>query len=119
MARQILTQTVAPGPDPTAGVAVTMTAEDTSNHSRFLWRGQELVLIQNTGGSTYTYTVTSKADERGRTGNITTQSILAGEIHVLDCLSYPGWVQSDEYVYLDASNVAVKFGVIRTKGRAV
>jgi hypothetical protein len=119
MPRQTLTKTVAPGPDPAAGVAVTETAEDVVNHSQFAWTGGELILVHNTHATTtWTYTLTSAPDERGRVKDITTQSIVAGAFHVIDPLSAAGWRQSDGNVYLTASDATVKFGVITTKGRA-
>jgi len=118
MARQTLAKTTAPGPNPTAGVAVTMTAEDASNHSQFAWTGSEVLIIQNSHASTpYTYTLTSVADPFGRTGDITTQAIAAGAIHVIDSLSSLGWKQTNGMVYLEANNAAVKFGVITIAGR--
>lgn len=116
MARQTLTKTASPNPNPTAGVAVTMTAADTTNFEQFAWSGRDILLIQNTGGSSYTYTITSIADPFGRTGNITTQSIAAGAIHVLGPLSLEGWRQTDGMLYLEASNTAVKVGVITVAG---
>jgi len=112
MARQTLTKTTSPGPNPAAGVAVTMTAVDTTNHEQVALTGRELILIHNTGGSSYTYTITSVADPYGRTGHITTQTIAAGAIHVLGPLSLEGWRQTDGMLYLEASNTAVKIGVI-------
>ena len=113
MARQTLTKTAAPGPDPTAGVAVTMTAADTGNFEQFTWTGREVIIVQNTHASTtYTYTLTSVADERGRTLDITTQNIVAGAIHVIGPLSSQGWRQTNGYIYMQANNASVKWGVI-------
>ena len=39
-------------------------------------------------------------------------SIAAGEYAVFGPFKRPGWVQADGYVYLQASNAAVKFGVV-------
>lgn len=113
MARQDLTVTTGTSRNPTAGVALTETAENTTDHSQFALTTNDIVVIHNTGGSSYTYTVTSIADPYGRTGNITTQSIAAGAIHLLGPLSLEGWRQTDGKLYLDASNVAVKFGIYR------
>lgn len=112
MARQTLTKTSSPGPNPTAGVAVTLTAADTSNKEQFALTGRELLLVQNSGGSQYTYTVESVADPYGRERDITTNAIAAGAIHVLGPFSLEGWRQTDGMLYLEASNTAVKFAVI-------
>lgn len=114
MVRQILAKTDSPTPYPTAGVAVTMTAEDITNHSRFLLTGREVLIIWNSGASGYTYTIASAVDAQGRTKDITTQAIVAGAIHTVGPFTQqPGWAQTDGYVYVDASNAAVKFGVIQ------
>lgn len=113
MARQDLTVTTGTSKDPTAAVSLTETAENTTDHSQFSLTTRDIVVIHNTGASTYTYTVTSVADERGRTGNITTANILAGAIMLLGPLSLEGWRQTDGKLYLDASNTAVKFGIYR------
>lgn len=112
MARQTLTKSNSPGPNPTAGVVVTMTAADTTNNEQFALTGREVLIIHNTGASSYTYTITSVADPYGRLGDITTQSIAAGAIHTVGPFGLAGWQQTGGYLYLEASNTAVKFGVI-------
>lgn len=112
MPRVTLTKSNSPGPNPTAGVAVTMTAADTSNFEQFTLTGREVLIVHNTGGSSYTYTITSTPDPYGRTGDITTQTIAAGAIHTVGPFGLAGWQQTNGYLYLQASNTAVKFGVI-------
>lgn len=112
MARQTLTKTTSPSPNPTAGVAVTMTAADTTNHEQIALTGREVLLIQNTGASSHTYTITSVADPYGRTGDISTQTIAAGAIHVLGPFGLQGWQQTNGFLYLQANDAEVKYGVI-------
>lgn len=112
MARQTLTKTTAPGPWPTAGVAVTETAENVTDHSAFPWTGREIILIHNTSTDTaYTWTLTA-VTYLGRAGNITTESIAANAIRCIGPLAAEGFRQTDGMIYLDASNAAVKFAVI-------
>lgn len=111
MARQTLTKTTVPGPNPTAGTAVTMTAADTVNKEQFALTGKEIVVVQNTDTVSRTYTINSVADPYGRTGDITAASIAAGAIHVL-MPGTIGWKQTDGMLYLEASNALVKFGVL-------
>src|SRR5689334_15173988 len=116
MARTALTKTTPLGSLPTLPLAadsadLTMTAAATSNLNSFVASGKDLIIAHNTGGSSYTVTITSVA-LNGRTGDITTYSIGAGEYAVLGPLLTPGWRQTDGSVYLQASNAAVKFGVI-------
>lgn len=112
MARQTLTKSTAPGSYATAGVAVTMTAADTVNKEQFVSTGKELVIAHNTGGSPYTVTITSVADEYGRSGDITAYSVAAGAIAAFGPFPVHGWRQSNDNIYLEANNTAVKFGVI-------
>jgi hypothetical protein len=112
MARQTLTKSNAPGSYATAGVVVTMTAADTVNKEQIASTGKELVIAHNTGGSPYTVTINSAADEYGRTGDITAYSIAAGAIAVFGPFPVHGWRQTNNYINLEANNIAVKFGVI-------
>lgn len=118
MARATLTRTTPLGPYPSLQPAanaldVTMTAADTSNLNQILLDGPVIVLAQNTGGVAYTVTITSAVDPQNRTGDITTYSIDAGDIVALKLDQVAGWKQTDGYLYLQASNVAVKLGAIR------
>lgn len=90
------------------------TAADTSNQNAVVSTGRELVLVFNSGGSAYTVTITSVADELGRLGTITTYSVGAGEYAVFGPFPVKGWRQAaDLKLYLEASNAAVKFAVIK------
>lgn len=112
MARQTLTKTTAPGCYAGTSTAVTMTAADTSNYEEFTLTGKELLIIYNSGGSSYTWTATSVDDSFGRSEDITTESIAAGAIRVFGPISTAGWQQTDGKFYMQASNTAVKFGII-------
>lgn len=117
MARTTLTKTTALGAYGDYSVAnsadLTMTVADVSNKNQFVASSSDLVIAHNTGGSAYTITVTSSADPHyQRTGDITTYSLGAGEYAVFGPFKRPGWVQSDGYIYLEASNALVKFGVV-------
>jgi hypothetical protein len=92
---------------------VTFTAADTVNLNQFRATGNNLVIARNTGGSAYTVTITS-TPVNGRSGDIATYSIGAGETAVFGPFlgNQNGWTQSDGYVYLQASNAAVTFAVI-------
>lgn len=112
MPRTTLTKTTGVGPNPTAGVAVTMTAADVTNKNQFTLTGREILIVHNTHATTaFTFTVTSIADPYGRTGHITAESIAAGAIKALGPFSLEGWKQTDNYLYCEASDASVKFGV--------
>lgn len=112
MARQSLTKTSGTGRYPTAGVAVTMTAANTTDKEQFALTGREVILIHNTGASSRTYTITSVADPfTGRSGDVSAVSIAAGAIHCIGPMGPDGWRQTDGNLYLEANNAEVKFGV--------
>lgn len=112
MARTTLTKSTALGTNAYAGVALTMTAADVANMNQFTAGGKDLLVIHNTGGSDYTFTVTSSADERGRTKDITTETVAAGVYKIVGPLELTGWVQADGKVYIAGSNAVVKFGIV-------
>lgn len=111
MARTNLTKTTAPGPYAHAGVAVTMTAADVVNMNQFTAGADDLLIVRNSDASAHTYTVTSAPDPYGRTKDITTESIAAGEIRIVR-LAQAGWMQPDGKVYIAANNALVLFGIV-------
>ena len=117
MARTTLTKTTAVGAYPTLPVTAdsldaVFTAADTVNKNQFKPTGNDLIVAWNSGASPYTITITSIADDKKRTGDITTYSLAAADIAVLGPMKLDGWKQADGYVYLEASNAAVKFAII-------
>jgi hypothetical protein len=101
----------------TAGqLTLTLTACDTANGNSFTATGREILLVDNTGGSAYTFTVSSVADNLGRSDtSLTTYSVAAGVITAVQMKFLTGWVQQGgQLVYLACSNAAVKYAVIQT-----
>lgn len=116
MARTSLTPKTALGAYGDYSVAnaadLTMAAADASNLNQFAASGNDLVFAHNSGASAYEITVTSVADAFGRTGSVTAFSLGAGEYAVFGPFKLAGWVQTDGKIYLQASNAAVKFGIV-------
>jgi hypothetical protein len=116
MPRTALTKKTALGPygNYTAGtVTLSLQAADVSNKNSFVCGPNDIVIAQNSGASPYTVTITSAADPlTGRSGDITTYSLAAGEIAVFGPFKAPGWMQTDGSIYLEASNAAVKFSPV-------
>lgn len=116
MARTTLTKSTALGPfGAYTGTAarLTMAAGDNANGNQFAVGPRELVVAHNTSAGALTLTVTSVADARtGRTGDITTYSIPAGEYAIFGPFGNDGWGQSDGYVYLTPSATTLKLGVV-------
>lgn len=119
MARTDLTKTTALGAYGTYAVNaadLTMAAADVVNKNQFVASGNDLIVAHNTGASAYTVTISSAPDPYGRSGDIAAYSIGAGEYAVFGPMKLPGWMQTDGKVYLEASNAAVKFGVVALPG---
>ena len=116
MPRQTLTPLVALGEfgSYVANAAdVTMTAADAANKEQFVATPRQIVFAHNTGAGARTVTITSVADEKGRSGDIATYSIGAGEYAVFGPFtSAQGFRQTDGYIYLEAAHAEVKFGVV-------
>lgn len=118
MARTTITAQTPKGPyvtlQPSAtSLDLTMTAADITNKNQTLLNGSLLLIAQNSGASPYTITLTSVADSRLRTGDITTYSLAAGVISCYYINNTEGWLQADGYLYFEASNASVKFAVIK------
>lgn len=101
---------------PTAGtMTLTLLAADTTNKEKFQVTGKEILVAYNSnaGSTARTVTITSVADEKGRTGDITTYSIAARKLFAFGPAQLAGWQQSDGYVYVEASDAEVLWGVLR------
>jgi len=92
---------------------LTMTAADVANKNQTLLNGPLLLIAQNSGASPYTITLSSIADSKLRTGDITAYSLAAGDIAAFWINRTEGWLQADGYLYYEASNVAVLFAVLK------
>ena len=118
MARTTINKTTPLGGYPTLPLTVetadvVFTAADVANKNQFTMEHGDVVLAWNNGASPYTVTLTSSADARKRTGDITAYSLAAGDIAVFGPFEQDGWKQTDGYFYLEASNAAVKFAILR------
>lgn len=95
----------------------TFTAIDTSNGNQTLNNGQLMLIFYNSHASTaYTFTVSTVADDLGRTGDITTYSLAAGEYAVVGPIPTKGYTQSNGYIYYTASNAAIKVLPVQLRG---
>lgn len=112
--RTTLTKSSLPGPYNYTGVTVTFAAADVANKNRFVLTGKEVVLAWNTAAvASGTVTITATADPYGRTQSITGITLDAGEMFVFGPFTNrQGWLQTDGYLYLEASAVEVKFAVL-------
>jgi hypothetical protein len=91
------------------------TACDTGNGNKFAMTGRDVLLIQNSGASPYTVTISSVADQYGRTQDITAYSVGAGLFSAFNFRNgTTGFRQTDGTVHLACSNAAIMFAVITT-----
>lgn len=113
MARTSLTPVSAPGSYAAAGTVFTWTAADATNGNAFTLTGKQLVLAYNSDtAAAHSVTVTSVADEYGRTGNITADSIAIGAYKMYGPFKLPGWLQTDGNLYISADDALILFAVI-------
>lgn len=108
------------GPYPTLPVTalaldLTWQAADVANGNQFaLGTGKYLLLVRNVHATIgYTFTLTSSADERRRTGDITTYALAATKQAAFLLDQQAGWKQTDGNFYLAGSDVSIQFCVIR------
>lgn len=108
------------GPYPTLPVSalaldLTWQAADVANANQFaLGQGKYLILVRNTSAATpYTVTLTSAADARRRTGDITAYTIANGKQIAFLLDQQEGWAQTDGMFYLAGSNAAIEFCIIK------
>ena len=114
----IATQTPV-GPYPAGGAVspgalkVNFTAADVSNHNEFMYSGKEILLVTNTDSASHNVTFTSAPDEHGRSGDIATYAVPAGETHCFDFRQgAAGWLQSDGHVYFQGDNALLLFAIL-------
>ena len=91
------------------------TACDASNGNSFPITGRDILLVENSDASPHTITISSVADQFGRTQDITAYSVGA---NLFAAFNFRGGVigfrQTDGTVHLACSDATVKFAVITT-----
>lgn len=99
-----------------AGAAdFTFAAGTITDGDTFVCTGREILLVNNTGASPYTVTVTSVEDETNRTEDITTYSLAAGDFAAfgVGLTNSKGWKSTAGTIRLTVSNASVKVAVLR------
>lgn len=100
----------------TAGAAdLPMTAADAALFEQCTFTGKEIVIAHNShAADPYTVTIESVASAGlGRTGDITTYSLAAGDVVALGPFAADGWRQTDGTLHWKASNASILFAVLR------
>lgn len=97
------------------GADFTFTAGATGGGDTIACTGRQIIIAYNSDGvSAYTVTISSVDDEKGRSEDITTYSLSAGEYAVfgVGLTNSPGWKQTNGNINVVVSNVAVKWAVL-------
>ena len=96
---------------------VTFTAGDVANGNCTTNDGNLILLVKNSHAVTaYTVTVSSVADELGRTGDIATYSLAAGDIAFIGPFPAKGWSQTNGKLNYSVSNAAVLVAPMSLRG---
>lgn len=95
-------------------LALTFTACDNVNGNSFVSTGREILLVQNTAGSSGTFTVTSVPDSLGRSDtSLTTYSVAAAGFASVQMKYQTGWIQSNGSINLTCSAATMKYVVLQ------
>ena len=98
------------------GLDITFAAGTTGAGDTIAATGREIIVAWNSHAVTaYSFTVTSVADEKNRTADITTYNLDAGEFAFLGVglTNQVGWKNGSGLIAVTVSNAAVKWAVVR------
>lgn len=95
------------------GADITMTAGDAANGNSCALTGRLFLFVYNSDASAQTITITSVADNLGRTGDISAYSVGAGEFALFGPFPNHGWRQTDGKLYFTVSDAAVKVAPVK------
>lgn len=112
MARQSHTAVETSGKYPTAPTTMTATAADAVNFEETAHTGREVIVFRNSGSTTRNITITSVADNRNRTGDITF-TLANGASKFVGPLGIEGFRQTNGKLYFQADHAEVLISVIR------
>ncbi len=88
---------------------------DASNGNSFPLTGREILVVENAGVGAYTFTISSVADQLGRTNDVTSYSLAAGDFAAFNFRGgVAGWKQADGTVHLTCSNVGIEYAILTT-----
>ena len=95
---------------------VSFTAIDNANGNKTAHNGQLMLIFYNSDVSSGTFTITTVADSLGRTGDITTYSLGAGEYAIVGPIPTQGYAQTDGYLYYTGSAATMKVLPVQLSG---
>ena len=96
------------------GADFTFAAGTITDGDTFVCTGKEILLVKN-GTGTNTITITSVADEKARTGDITTYSLGAGEFAAfgVGLTNSAGWKSTGGTIRITVSSTEVTVAVLK------
>lgn len=112
MARVTMTPIDVPSAYADTSVAGAWVASDASNKQQVPLTGREILICRNAGSTTRAITITSVADEMGRTNDVT-HSLGNGAFRVFPFFKRDGWVQPDGMLYFEAAHAEVEWMILR------
>lgn len=121
MARTAITPQALPGAYPALPITAeardlawaAMSGSGGANGNQAVMTGREILVFRNDDAAPQTVTITSIADDKNRTGDITTYSIGIGEYAIFGPFAVAGWRQADGNIYFEASAATVFCAVLR------
>ncbi|HLW51314.1 MAG TPA: hypothetical protein VKW06_00600 [Candidatus Angelobacter sp.] len=90
-----------------------MTAADVTNGNSFQITGREILIVWNSDVSGHHFTLSSVADKKGRSGDVSAYAIAAGVISAFNFNGTEGWSQGTGVCNISADNALVKFAILR------
>lgn len=94
-------------------LAMTFTTADTVNGNSFPFTGHEVLIIWNSDSTSHTVTLTSVADQRGRSGDVTAYSVAGTSYAAFNFRAgAEGWMQSDSTMHLTSNSALVEFAIL-------
>jgi hypothetical protein len=97
----------------TADFVFTAAGADYADGFSFTHTGREILIVQNANVGAKTVTITSVANAKKRTGDITTYSVGASEFAIFGPFPKDGWTQSTGLLHGAASAADVNLAVVR------
>jgi hypothetical protein len=93
----------------------TLAASTAATTDAWTCTGKDILILFNSGSIAYTATITSQADEKNRTEDITDYSLAAGDYAAFGCglTNGKGWMDSSKKITITTSNILIKVAVLR------
>lgn len=102
-----------PGTVNAGDLALVFAGGDASNGNSFKLTGHEVLLAYNSDASTHHITLTSTADSRGRSADISTYAMLTLTHMAFSFLSgQEGWIETDGTAHITVDDATVKLAVL-------